>query len=88
VNTNFYSGGGNKVKVAQRDALDFFKRFWVQPETLPDRIFAAIGRCVWLDIGPTAYGFRMMMKLFDYNAFGYLIAQVAHTMGDYKKHRA
>jgi len=87
VNSNFYSGGGNPVKVAQLDALDFFKKFVVQPETLPDRIFAALGHVTWLDIGPTAYGFRMMMKLFDYNAFAYLIAQFAHLMDDFKRHR-
>lgn len=87
VNTNFYKGGGNPIQIAQLDALDFFKKFTVQPETLPDRIFASIGRVTWLDIGPTAYGFRMMMKLFDYNSFAYLVSNFAHTMEDFKRHQ-
>jgi short-subunit dehydrogenase len=86
VNTNFYVGGGNPITIAKLDALDFFKRFLVEPETLPDRIFASLGYVTWLDIGPTAYCFRMMMKLFDYNAFAFLIANFAHTMGDFKRH--
>lgn len=86
VNTNFYTGGGNPVTIAKLDALDFFKRFVVEPETLPDRIFASLGYVTWLDIGLTAYGFRMMMKLFDYNAFAFLISNFAHTMSDFKRH--
>ena len=43
---------------ASLDILNFFKSQAVGPEQLPDRIFAAIGRTVWQDIGPTAVGFR------------------------------
>jgi len=85
VNTNFYAGGGNDVKIHKIDALEFFKKLAVQPEALPEKIFAGIGRVTWLDIGPTAYSFRLMMKLFDYNAFAFLIAQFCHTMTDYKR---
>jgi hypothetical protein len=45
------------------DALDFFKRFAVAPDELPDAVFASIGRTVFRDIGPTALGFRLVMKV-------------------------
>ena len=38
-------------------------RFNVEPDALPDLIFAAVGRCVWRDIGGVAVAFRLMMKL-------------------------
>lgn len=43
--------------------LDMFKKFAVSPEAIPDAVFAAIGRTVWQDIGATAVGFRLMMKV-------------------------
>ena len=33
------------------------------PEQLPDAVFAAIGRTVWQDIGPTAVAFRCALPL-------------------------
>ena len=45
------------------DMLDMFKTFAVSPDALPDVVFAAIGRTVWQDIGATAVGFRLMMKV-------------------------
>jgi len=38
-------------------------RFNVEPDALPDLIFASVGRCVWRDIGGVAVAFRLMMKL-------------------------
>ena len=43
---------------ASLDILNFFKSQAVGPEQLPDRVFAAIGRTVWQDIGATAVAFR------------------------------
>eukprot|EP01062_Namystynia_karyoxenos_P059378 TRINITY_DN50818_c0_g1_i1.p1 TRINITY_DN50818_c0_g1~~TRINITY_DN50818_c0_g1_i1.p1 ORF type:complete len:357 (+),score=146.18 TRINITY_DN50818_c0_g1_i1:92-1072(+) len=85
VASRFYEGGGNGA-LHQLDAIDFFKKFAVTPESLPDRIFAAIGRTVWLDIGATAIGFRLAMKVLDYNCFATMVANVAHLMGDYRRH--
>ncbi len=45
------------------DAMEFFKKMAVDPEDLPDTIFASIGRLVWRDVGPTAIGFRLLMKV-------------------------
>ena len=39
------------------------RRFNVEPDALPDLIFASVGRCVWRDIGGVAVAFRLMMKL-------------------------
>ncbi len=50
-------------KAHKLDALDFFKRFAVQPDQLPDTVFASIGRTVWRDVGPTAIVFRMVPKV-------------------------
>ena len=38
-------------------------RFNVEPDALPDLIFASVGRVVWRDIGGVAVVFRLMMKL-------------------------
>jgi hypothetical protein len=40
-----------------------FRRFNVEPDALPELIFASVGRCVWRDIGGVAVAFRLMMKL-------------------------
>lgn len=40
--------------------LDFFKSFAVNPDDLPDIVFAAIGRTVWRDIGATTVSFRLV----------------------------
>jgi hypothetical protein len=45
------------------DMLDMFKKFAVNPDELPDVVFAAIGRTVWQDTGATAVSFRLMMKV-------------------------
>lgn len=44
------------------DAIAFFNQFNVHPDTLPDLIFASIGRAVWRDIGGVAVVFRLSMK--------------------------
>lgn len=68
------------------DALDFFKRFSVKPEELPDIIFGSIGKTVWRDIGGVAFSFRLLMKAIDYNFLAYLTANSAHAMKDFKRH--
>lgn len=67
-------------------AIDFFKRFEVPPDALPDLVFAAVGRCVWRDIGGVAVAFRLLMKVLDTNVMATLLARTAHTMPDFKKH--
>jgi hypothetical protein len=39
------------------------RRMAVDPEELPDTVFASIGRMVWRDVGFTAIGFRLLMKV-------------------------
>jgi short-subunit dehydrogenase len=73
-------------KAHKLDALEFFKKLAVDPDDLPDTVFASIGRLAWRDIGPTALGFRLLMKVLDYNLFAMLIAATAHLTGDFKKH--
>lgn len=73
-------------KAHKLDALEFFKKLAVDPEELPDAIFSSIGRLVWRDIGPTAIGFRLLMKLLDYNLFAMLIAATAQYTGDFKRY--
>ena len=69
-------------------ALNFFQRLAVDPEELPDVVFASIGRLVWRDVGPTAVAFRLLMKLLDFNLFSMIVAWSAPWMGDYKEHAA
>lgn len=45
------------------DAMEFFKKMAVDPEDLPDTVFASIGRVVWRDVGPTAIAFRLLLKV-------------------------
>ncbi|KAL6769693.1 hypothetical protein ACKKBG_A32010 [Auxenochlorella protothecoides x Auxenochlorella symbiontica] len=73
-------------KAHKLDAMEFFKKMAVDPEDLPDTIFASIGRLVWRDVGPTAIGFRLLMKVLDYNLFSTLIAVFGHLMPDFKRH--
>lgn len=46
-----------------RPALRTARRMAVSPDDLPDTVFASIGRLVWRDIGATALGFRLLMKV-------------------------
>eukprot|EP00216_Chloropicon_sp_CCMP2111_P004814 CAMPEP_0198239020 /NCGR_PEP_ID=MMETSP1446-20131203/4545_1 /TAXON_ID=1461542 ORGANISM="Unidentified sp, Strain CCMP2111" /NCGR_SAMPLE_ID=MMETSP1446 /ASSEMBLY_ACC=CAM_ASM_001112 /LENGTH=323 /DNA_ID=CAMNT_0043921549 /DNA_START=223 /DNA_END=1194 /DNA_ORIENTATION=- len=80
VATRFYD------KAHKIDMLDFFKKFSVDPDTLPEKVFRAIGRTVWTDIGTTAIVFRLMMKVVDYNFLSTLLSHIAHLMPDYKRH--
>ena len=82
VASNFYS---NKEQKAKMDALDFFQGFAISPDKLPDEILRAIGRTVYTDIGPTAYSFRLMMKVVDYNFLATLMSKIAHHLPDYKR---
>lgn len=68
------------------DMLEFFKRFAIKPDALPDLVFASIGRSVWADLGATAMGFRVLTKIIDFNALVTLLANIAHWMPDYKRH--
>lgn len=68
------------------DALEFFKKFAMRPDTLPDQVFACIGRTVWADLGVTAMGFRVLTKIVDFNFLATLLANIAHRMPDYKRH--
>uniref|UniRef100_A0A7S0YGV5 Uncharacterized protein n=1 Tax=Polytomella parva TaxID=51329 RepID=A0A7S0YGV5_9CHLO len=77
-NSRFYD------KAHKLEALEFFKKFAVDPETLPDTVFASIGRTVWRDIGATALGFRLLVKVIDYNFLATLISRIGHTMPDFK----
>ena len=80
VASNFYD------KQKKIDMLDFFKGFAVSPDALPDEIFRCIGRTTWADVGLTAQGFRMMMKIVDYNFMSTLLAKIGHTFPDYQRH--
>ncbi|KAL6750248.1 hypothetical protein V8C86DRAFT_2817430 [Haematococcus lacustris] len=74
-------------KAHKLDALDFFKRFAVSPDDLPDTVFASIGRTVFRDVGPTAIGFRLVMKLVDYNFFSCMAALFGSQLPDFKRQR-
>lgn len=50
-------------KAHKLDAIEFFKKFTVSPDDLPDTVFASIGRTVFRDIGATALVFRMATKV-------------------------
>lgn len=81
VASNFASSAEHQI-----DLLDFFNKFAVSPDALPDAMFGAVGRCVWRDFGPVAVIFRLVSKLVDYNALAAITAATAHTMPDFKKH--
>ncbi|KAG2485629.1 hypothetical protein HYH03_015689 [Edaphochlamys debaryana] len=72
-------------KAHKLDALDFFKRFAVHPDQLPDTVFASIGRTVWRDVGPTALAFRFVVKIVDYNFLATVIAAFGRFMPDFKR---
>ena len=62
-----------------------FQRLGVPAEELPAVIFSGIGRTVFRDIGPTSIGFRILVKVLDYNLFAYIICFIAHWLKDYKE---
>jgi len=80
VASNFYD------KTHKLDAIEFFKQFSVQPEDLPDAIFASVGRSVLRDLGLVCITFRLLNKICDANFLAWITAKTAHTMPDYKKH--
>lgn len=55
---------------------------------LPDQVFASIGRTVWRDVGPTALGFRTIMKIIDYSFLATVITKFAPYMPDFKRQTA
>ena len=75
-------------KAHKIDVLEFFKQFAVSPDDLPDQVFASIGRTVWRDIGPTALGFRTVMKIIDYSFMATMITRFAQFMPDFKRQTA
>ncbi|GIL59058.1 hypothetical protein Vafri_14014, partial [Volvox africanus] len=72
-------------KAHKLDALDFFKRFAVHPDELPDTVFASIGRTVWRDVGTTALCFRLLPKVLDYNFLAFIITFCGQYMPDFKR---
>lgn len=68
------------------DILNFFKRFAVKAEVLPDIIFGAIGKTVTVDIGIIAMLFRLSIKIIDYGVMATLISFMAPLLPDFKRH--
>ena len=62
-----------------------FERLGVPAEHLPAVIFSGIGRTVFRDIGHTSIGFRILVKILDYNLFAYIMCFIAHWLKDYKE---
>lgn len=79
VASNFYANVQHKI-----DSMEQFKKIAVQPSTLPNLIFAAIGRVVLLDQGATAIVMRLFVALLPYNFLASLIAALAPSLPDYK----
>lgn len=80
VASRFYDDVKSKI-----DLMEFFKKFSVPAEQLPDEVFKAIGYSTWRDIGGVAIFFRMFGKLVDYNLMMVIFTQIAHTFPDYKR---
>ena len=72
-------------KAHRLDVLDFFKGVAVHPDALPPLVFGCIGKTVWRDIGSTALGFRLLMKVVDYNLMASLTALAAPLLPDFKR---
>lgn len=65
--------------------LDFFKGVAVHPDALPPLVFGSVGKTVWRDIGSTALGFRLLMKVVDYNLMASVTALAAPLLPDFKR---
>lgn len=65
--------------------LDFFKGIAVSPDALPGLVFGAVGRTVWRDIGLTAFAFRMMMKVVDFNFMALAASRFLPYSADFKR---
>lgn len=70
------------------DILDFFRGVAVDADEIPDLVFGSIGRTVWRDLGPTAIGFRLLMKLIDFNFLAMAAALSASSLPDFKRNLA
>jgi short-subunit dehydrogenase len=64
--------------------LDFFKGVAVSPDALPGVVFGAVGRTVWRDVGLTAFAFRIMMKVVDFNFMALAASRAAPSTADFK----
>ena len=80
VASRFYE---NQKKI---DMLDFFKKFALSPDAVPDQVLACVGRTVWADLGSATVVFRLLTKIVDFNFLATLLASIAHWMPDYKRH--
>lgn len=67
------------------DILDFFRGVAVTADQIPDLVFGSIGRAVWRDLGPTAVGFRLMMKVMDFGFLAALAAVFAPFLPDFRR---
>jgi NAD(P)-dependent dehydrogenase (short-subunit alcohol dehydrogenase family) len=67
------------------DVLAFFQARAVHPDALPAAVLRCVGRTVWADLGPTALGFRLAMKLVDYNLLATVSALAAPMLPDFRK---
>lgn len=81
VASRFYDGATGSAAIPM---LDAFKKLAVGPDALPDAIFASVGRCLWKDVGPVAYAFRLVEKVVDLGALFSLAAPVMHLLPDFK----
>jgi hypothetical protein len=70
------------------DVLDFFRGVAVEADQIPTLVFSSIGRTVWRDLGPTAVGFRLLMKLIDFNFLAVVTAVFASSLPDFKRNLA
>jgi len=66
------------------DVLAFFQARAVHPDALPAAVLRCVGRTVWADLGPTALGFRLAMKLVDYNLLATASALAAPMLPDFR----
>lgn len=73
------------IKIGMMEA---FKKLAVDPDSLPDIIFASIGRTTWKDVGGVAMGFRLFPKLLDLNATFTIFSHFAEKMPDFKQQLA
>eukprot|EP00669_Euglena_mutabilis_P011822 TRINITY_DN6430_c0_g1_i1.p2 TRINITY_DN6430_c0_g1~~TRINITY_DN6430_c0_g1_i1.p2 ORF type:complete len:317 (+),score=130.08 TRINITY_DN6430_c0_g1_i1:23-952(+) len=87
VNSRFLQGGGTNVAVAKLQMFDAAYALACHPDTLPDKIFAAIGRpCISVDFGAVAVGMRLMAMAVGPSLLAFGFALVAPFLPDYKKY--
>lgn len=77
--SNFYNNASSM------SALQFVKQYAASPTVIASSIFKLAGKATVIDQGAVSVGFKMILKLLDWNLLADIMVAAVRNNGDYKK---